>query len=335
MKKIEINLLRDYEEELIKVVLEKSSGKSRRKFEKKLPQALGNEDLILKYELAIIKSKKVKFDGIKREIYYSNNFKKKLINLTSDKNQRVQKLENFLLKGDLSLNDKSNKYLNDASYEFFNLKEDLNKKVYLDSLLLNLNITHYHLTKDDLIYLIYTKHEVYFLDIGLHNRIYDYEYFIKLLESEKLDKLLPPKLNKINGCNNYSIKEIKNFITNNVLFIMQGNKGMYMSYNPVSTAGPPINFVRNIDNRVSLIENWEENILRAFSNLEVTSLVLKVKWKYSNFKDYLYIEDILTGIHFIIYKKGNLIIMKDLITYFKDKIKEKLFYKYKTFLVKY
>ena len=196
------------------------------------------------------------------------------------------------------------KILNRASYEFLNMKEDIEQQTYYDRLLLLLNINHYHLLekgkRNTLLYLTFKEKKVYILDIGPHNLIYNYEHFVEIMEDEKWDKILP--LYKLNGLEEDSthIERKKKIRKTNICTSIQGKKGIYVSKNMVSGSGIPMELVRYNIYRNSVLKEFEDLIHDSIQVTPFSSIKIKALWKYSNIEKKFYFKEKMTNQHFVL-----------------------------------
>lgn len=304
MNNISINFKSDYEEHLHKYVPED--------IKIKLPTPTGDDTIILRLQMAIDKNNRSKFDGIKREIIYSQKALEKIKILKDESNKKYIEIINCLENGDKILNEKQKKILNKASYEFLNMKEDIKQNTYYDRLLLLLNINHYHLLekgkRDTLLYLTFKGNKVYIFDIGPHNLIYNYEHFVEIMEEEEWDDVLP--LHKLSALSKdlSDIEYKKQVRKSNVCTTIQGREYIYASQNSISTAGIPIELVRYNDYMHFLLKDFENFIKSSIQVSPFSSIKIKALWKYSDIENNFYFKEEFTNQYFIlILEKDNFI----------------------------
>jgi predicted transcriptional regulator with HTH domain len=304
MGNIRIDFKKDYEEYLHKYVPENIKNK--------LPTPIGNDKVIFRLEMAIDKNNRNKFDGVKRQIIYSQQALEKIKILKDKSSEKYIEIINCLENGDRKLNEKQRKILNKASYEFLNMKEDIEQQTYYDRLLLLLNINHYHLLekgkRNTLLYLTFKGNKVYIFDIGPHNLIYNYEHFVEIMEVEEWDEVLP--LYKLNGLNKdlSDIEYKKQVRKSNISTSIQGKKNIYTSKNSISTAGVPLELVRYNYYRNFRLKDFENSIKNSIQVSPFSSIKIKALWKYSDIENNFYFKEEVTNQYFIlVLEKDNFI----------------------------
>lgn len=208
---------------------------------------------IVKYFLALMNYNHNKVSLEKRTIYFSN----KLLNnpLYLKYKERIDLIDNFIKNGDNEINNPQNKFLSKRVEFLFNNKEKYEKDIFLDKMLYEWDIRHFHIGNeiriDELLFVILDKKNAYFIDVKNHNSFCDTD-LLEIVADEW--EFLLDYFKGITG-SELSEQQIKNLRDQNVNFTPLVNGKALMHKTFFNLSGIPFNLRRDIDFTYRIFED--------------------------------------------------------------------------------
>lgn len=226
----------------------------------------------------------------------------------SEYGERIDELFRLFRVGAPTINDPAAGFLSQRAEWVFNRQEDLGRRLFLDKLLREWGIHHFHLghprRTDDLLFAFVRHGDVYVVDVGSHFSEADVSlYSQQLLDIAQSE--WPFLLPRLQGCSGDRLTpdQVRTLRRSNAGHVPRVGDVAVAPLDLVTAGGIPIRLVRLADMMVATLEILERQLEAAETRQQIASGVgttcdeLDLRWiaHEGNFQGCVFLQDRATG----------------------------------------